>query len=198
MAQHDDQSITHTDKIFTNINNAGETLKNSEFINCSFINCDFTKSILSYNDFVDCQFTQCNFSLCTVVGTGFKDARFYQSKIMGVDFTKCNKFMFSFHFQDCTLDYSVFYGTKLRKTSFINCSLREVDFETTDLTAAQFLECDMTGTRFMQSTLEKVDFRTALNFNIDPETKKLKRARFSALNLSGLLLKYNLDIDYNE
>ncbi len=198
MPTQDDLPITHTDKTFTNVNYAGETLQNREFNNCRFLNCDFTKSILSHNDFVDCHFTQCNFSLCIVVGTGFKDAKFVQSKVMGVDFTKCNKFLFSFHFQDCTLDYSVFYGTKLRKTPFINCSLKEVDFETADLTAAQFQQCDMTGTRFLQSILEKADFRTALNFNLDPDNNKLKKARFSALNLSGLLSKYNLDIDYNE
>jgi len=161
------------------------------------MNCNFSKSDLSHNDFMDCQFKQCNFSLTTVVGTGFKDATFIGCKILGIDFSKCNKFLFSFLFEQSHLDYSTFFGTKLKKTKFIDCSLKQTDFEETDLTASVFHNCDLSGASFVRSVLEKADFRTARNFSFDPAVNKVKQAKFSALNLAGLLYQFQLDIDYD-
>jgi len=48
-------------------------------------------------------------------GVGFRDISFKDCKVMGVDFTRCNRLMFSFYFEKCILDYSTFYGTKLKK-----------------------------------------------------------------------------------
>jgi len=103
--------------------------------------------------------------------------------------------MFSFQFENCILDYCVFQGTTLKKTPFLHCSLKEVDFSNADLTAAVFTECDLTNTHFHYTTLEKADFRTAKNFSIDPEINKLKKAKFAFLNLEGLLVKYQLEIE---
>jgi uncharacterized protein YjbI with pentapeptide repeats len=103
--------------------------------------------------------------------------------------------MFSFSFQGCILDYSVFYGTKLRKTNFISCSLKEVDFEAADLSSAVFSNCDLTATSFNRTILEKTDFRTARNFSFDPALNNMKKARFSSANLSGLLDHFKLDIE---
>jgi uncharacterized protein YjbI with pentapeptide repeats len=103
--------------------------------------------------------------------------------------------MFSFTFTDCHLDYSTFYGTKLKKTNFNNCTLLDVDFSQTDLSASVFNNCDLAATCFSNTNLEKADFRTARNFSIDPDGNKMKKAKFSSLNLEGLLTKHNLDID---
>lgn len=189
------ETVVHQDKTFTGVNYAEKLLKNREFINCEFVNCDFSKSDLSNNDFVDCQFKQCNFSLTIVNGAGFKDVTFTGCKVLGIDFSKCNKFLFSFRFESSHIDYSTFYGTKLRKTYFINCSLKETDFETTDLTASVFDNCDLSGATFIRSVLEKTDFRTSRNFSLDPAVNNVKRAKFSASNLQGLLYHFNLDID---
>lgn len=132
-----------------------------------------------------------------VKGTGFKDARFTGCKILGINFSTCNKFLFSFHFEQCHLDYSIFYGAKLRKTKFTDCSLKETDFEEADLTGSVFHNCDLSGATFVRCVLEKTDFRTARNFSLDPAVNKVRQAKFSALNLVGLLYQYNLDIDYN-
>lgn len=191
-----DKTVTHEDKIFTNINYAEKRLANREFISCEFVNCDFSKSDLSHNDFMNCHFKQCNFSLTIVTGTGFKEAVFTGCKILGIDFSKCNKFLFSFRFEQSHLDYSTFYGTKLRKTSFTDCSLKETDFEEADLTSGIFDNCDLSGATFVRSILEKTDFRTARNFSLDPAANKIKQAKFSALNLAGLLYQFNLDIEY--
>ena len=106
-------------------------------------------------------------------------------------------FAFSFSFTECHLDYSNFFGTKLRKTTFKNCTLKDVEFGEADLTASEFLGCDLSSAIFSNSILEKTDFRTAVNFAIDPDVNKMKKAKFSALNLVGLLYRHNLDIDYD-
>ncbi|ETZ20737.1 pentapeptide repeat-containing protein [Pedobacter sp. V48] len=190
------ETTIHEGKTFNSINYAEKRLENREFIKCEFVNCDFSKSDLSHNDFMDCHFKQCNFSLTVVTGTGFRDVTFTGCKILGIDFSKCNKFLFSFHFDRSHLDYSTFYGTKLKKTNFTECSLKETDFEECDLTSSVFHNCDLSGATFVRSVLEKTDFRTAKNFSLDPAVNKVKQAKFSALNLSGLLYQYNLDIDY--
>lgn len=75
--------------------------------------------------------------------TGLSKASFTGCKIMGVDFSECNKFLFSFEFHGCVLDYSTFVRTKIKGTNFIQSSLKQVDFEGTDLTGALFNECDL-------------------------------------------------------
>jgi fluoroquinolone resistance protein len=188
--------VVHQDKSFDNVNYSGKRLENREFLNCRFTNCDFSKSDLSGNDFINCHFSQCNFSLARMEGTGFRDAAFVGCKILGVDFTRCNKFMFSFSFQQCYLDYCIFLGTKLKKINFSDCSLKEVDFSEADLMEASFKDCDLADAKFSNTNLQKTDFRTARNFAIDPAFNKMKKARFSSINLSGLLYQYNLDIDH--
>jgi uncharacterized protein YjbI with pentapeptide repeats len=129
-----------------------------------------------------------------IEGVGFRNATFIGCKILGIDFTRCNKFMYSFRFDSCIMDYSTFYGTKLQKTSFIKCSLKEVDFSEADLSSSLFTNTDLTGTKFSNTVLEKADFSSATNIAIDPELNKLKKAKFSAFQLEGLLYKYQLDI----
>lgn len=191
------EPVVHQNKQFANVNYSGKRLERREFIKCEFLNCDFSKSDLRENDFVDCHFKHCNFSMVTVDGAGFRDATFTGCKMLGVDFTRINKFMFSLHFVQSYLDYATFYGTKLAKTKFVECSLKEADFSEADLSGAVFEKCDLMETKFLNTKLEKTDFRTAQNFAIDPDANKMKKAKFSALNLSGLLYKHNLDIDYS-
>ncbi|RXQ94525.1 pentapeptide repeat-containing protein [Ancylomarina salipaludis] len=188
---------THEKKLFTNIDYTGKTLRDREFYKCKFVACIFERSDLIGNSFEDCTFENCNFSMTKVKGAGFRNATFKGCKILGVDFSECNKFMFSFSFYDCHLDYSTFFGTRLMKTKFDKCSLKETDFTEVNLSASIFSDCDLTNAVFLNTILEKVDFRTAKNYSIDPESNKLKKAKFSAFNLEGLLYKYQLDIDYS-
>jgi len=76
--------------------------------------------------------------------------------------------------------------------------LKETDFSEVNLSSSIFSECDLTGAIFSHSTLKKVDFRTAINYSIDPEFNKLEKAKFSEFNLEGLLYKHHLDIYYND
>lgn len=188
-------TIIHEDKTFENIDYSGKHLLNREFLNCIFNSCDFTKTDFSNNDFMDCTFKNCNFSLTVFQDAGLKNSMFFDSKIIGVDFSKCNQFLFSVGFQNCHLDYSSFYQTKLKKTRFEGCSIKEADFGEADLSLAIFSNCDLMGSSFFRTNLEKTDFLTAINYAFDPEQNKIKKARFSMEGLVGLLAKYDILVE---
>ena len=137
----------------------------------------------------------CDLSMAHIKQASFNDALFERCKMLGMRFDLCNDFLLSFRFMECTLNLSSFYGLKLKKSRFIKCKLQEVDFTETDLTSADFDGCDLQRAIFDRSILEKVDFRTAYNFNIDPERNKLRKARFSVDGVVGLLGKYDIVIE---
>jgi fluoroquinolone resistance protein len=191
------ENILHERKTFISIDYSDKTLSGMEFIKCVFENCNFANSNLGGNDFMDCHFKNCSFAMAKVNGSGLSNAMFSGCKIMGVDFSECNKFLFSFKFENCVLDYSTFAGTKMKGTHFINSSLKEVDFERTDLTGAVFKDCDLSEATFINSNLETADFTTARHFSIDPSVNKMKKAKFSYRELAGLLHKYQLNISFD-
>lgn len=73
--------------------------------------------------------------------------------------------------------------------------LQEVDFSEADLTAAIFENCDLQGATFDKTILERADFRTARNYSIDPEANSIRKAKFTLEGVTGLLNKYNIDIE---
>ena len=191
-----DPSIQHRN-YFEDVFIQEEDLAHRVWINCQFVRCNFQGSDLTENNFIECQFVDCDFSQTRLNGAGFRDVVFSNCKINGVDFSVCNAFIFSFSFDQCVLDGANFFNTNLNKTTFRNCSLLNTNFEESDLTEAIFENCDLHGARFVDSILEKTDFRTAHNFNIDPTLNRLKRSKFSGSKLTGLLQRYKLDIEYN-
>jgi uncharacterized protein YjbI with pentapeptide repeats len=98
------------------------------------------------------------------------------------------------NFDTCLMNLTSFYKLKIKQKVFENCSLNEADFTEADLTEAEFDNCDLKRAIFDRSILVKTNFRTARNFNIDIENNKIKGAKFSKENLSGLLTKYQLKI----
>jgi len=100
----------------------------------------------------------------------------------------------SLGFKNCRLELSTFYQLKLKQTLFTDCKLTSVDFTETDLTRSTFENCDLKQTIFDRSILEHVNFESAYNFSIDPEINRIKNAKFSKENISGLLDKYKIKI----
>lgn len=74
-------------------------------------------------------------------------------------------------------------------------TLQESDFAEADLTGSVFDNCDLAQAIFDHTTLEKTDFRTSYNYSIDPENSRIRKAKFSVLGVSGLLDKYDIDIE---
>jgi uncharacterized protein YjbI with pentapeptide repeats len=114
---------------------------------------------------------------------------------LGLHFENCNEFGLAFKFENCQLNHSSFFKTKIKKTIFSNTQLKEVDFTECDLTSSVFENCDLSDTTFDQTILEKVDFRTAFNYSIDPDINRIKKAKFSIQGISGLLNKYDIEIE---
>lgn len=73
--------------------------------------------------------------------------------------------------------------------------MQETDFAEADLTNVVFDNCNLAQAIFDHTILEKADFRTAYNYSIDPETNRIKKARFSIWGVSGLLDKYHIEIE---
>jgi len=64
-----------------------------------------------------------------------------------------------------------------------------------DLTNSVFTNCDLAGTVFENTILVKADFRTSYNYSINPETNKIKKAKFSILGVAGLLDRYDIVVE---
>jgi fluoroquinolone resistance protein len=172
-----------------------KVLKKGKYEYCAFSDCIFSNADLSEVDFTECTFERCDFSMAKLRNTAFKDVNFKDCKLLGLRFDDCNPFLISFNFENCMLSFSSFYELKLKNTRFDNCKLEEVDFVETDLTNAVFKNCDLNRAVFDRTKLEGADFRTAFNFSIDPEINQIKKARFSAQNVVGLLNKYKIIIE---
>lgn len=171
-----------------------DTIKVGEYENCAFNDITFEDNDLSNYQFIDCTFNNCNLSLAKMNKTVFRDVIFKDCKMLGMHFDTCNEYGLVFSFDGCQLNHSSFYKTKIKKTSFKNCQLQETDFTDADLSNGTFENCDLSGAVFDHTNLERVDFRTAFNYSINPEINQIKKARFSQLGLSGLLDKYDIDV----
>lgn len=174
---------------------SAKPLERGDYENCSFVNCNFSGTDLSHVNFSTCSFVSCIIQNTKMVQCGWREVQFRECKLLGLGFEHSNPFLLQFDFRDCILDLSSFYRLQLKKTRFVNCSLQEVDFSNCDLSSAVFDHCNLSRARFEQSILEKADLRTAFNFSIDPALNRMKKAKFSAAGLVGLLDKYDLEID---
>lgn len=166
-----------------------------EYENCVFAHCNLANADLSKSKFTDCRFAHCDLTMAKLIGTSFSDSIFLDCKMLGLLFYNCHPFGLQFRFEQCILNHSSFYKTKIRGMIFRQCSLEEVDFTEADLTGAVFDGCNLRNARFENTLLEKADFRSAYNFSIDPAVNRMRRARFSRTELSGLLDNLELDIE---
>ncbi|WP_205749235.1 pentapeptide repeat-containing protein [Desulfopila sp. IMCC35008] len=182
------------EKEFEAIDFTKKPLKTGVYEYCTFKNCDFSKSDLANITFIESVFEGCNLSLVSLNNTILRDIDFRNSKIIGVRFDNCEDLLLSVSFSGCSLKHSSFYGINMRKTRFEKTNLQDVDFTECNLSAAVFDECDLHGAQFFNTILEKVDFRTSMNYSIDPEANKIKNGKFSMFGLVGLLGKYDIKI----
>lgn len=166
----------------------------AEYDNCTFTDCLFNNASLNEIIFTECRFEGCNMGNANTKGTAFKDVVFVNCKLLGLNFSICDPFMFSVAFEGCVLQLASFYRLKLKNTKFIKCNLQEADFTETDLTGVTFKECDLLKAVFQNTVLEKADLRTAYNYTLDPEVNRIKKAKFSREDLPGLLHKYTIDV----
>jgi fluoroquinolone resistance protein len=128
--------------------------------------------------------------------TALVDVSFNNSKLVGVRFDECATRLLSLSFSGCILDLSSFYRLKLKGLVFHQCSLKDVDFVEADLTNAVFNHADLLNAKFDGTLLDGADFTTAENIQLDPERNKIRKAKFNLQSLPGLLVKYQIKVDY--
>lgn len=182
------------EKNFQEIDFTETPLATGDYENCSFVNCNFSDTSLANCVFSACIFNGCNMSTVNLSKTALRDIKFTDCKLLGLHFQDGNHIGFEVSFDNCILNLSSFYTLKLKNTLFKNSSILEADFAEADLTAAIFEHCNLAGTIFENTILEKADFSTAYNYAIDPELNRIKKAKFSAAGITGLLLKYDIEI----
>jgi len=170
-------------------------LSKGDYESCVFTDCNFSESDLSDINFIDCEFISCNLSLAKLYRSSLRDIKFRSSKLMGVHFSDCNELLFSVSFEGCLLDLVSFYKVKLKGTRFKDSKFSEADFTEADISNSAFINCDLGGAFFFHTNMEQADFRTASNYIIDPEVNRIKGAKFSISGISGLLSKYDIDIE---
>jgi fluoroquinolone resistance protein len=182
------------DKVFDNSDYSKETLVRASYEYCKFNNCNFEKVNLSEFRFIECEFNNCNLSLAILAGTALQEVKFKGCKMVGLHFEDCHEFSFSVSFENCILNNSTFFRSELAKTNFVDTKLQDVDFTESNLKEAVFNNCDLDGAIFEKTKLEKADFKSAINYQINPEMNQIKKAKFSILGLPGLLSKYDIEI----
>lgn len=189
------EDFIHIDKTFDKLIYFDKKVNNREFDGCLFKNCDFSNNNFSECVFIDCEFIDCNLAMVKLPATSLKTVTFKDCKLLGIRFDECADFLFAVSFQDCNLDYSWFTNKKMPKTRFVNCSLKEVNFGHADLTAASFDNSNLENAVFDETILATADFTTAYNYRFDPERNVIKKAKFSANGIPGLLEKYDIKIE---
>jgi fluoroquinolone resistance protein len=175
---------------------AGKEIKFKEIIDTKFIRCTFADAFFHECQFKNCAFIQCDLGMLRVKSSRFASVQFEQCKVVGVNWTEASwekgGFFPLIDFEDCTLNYSTFFGLKLNKTKMIRCTALQVDFGEADLTGAVFSHTDLSGSIFMHTNLTQADFVNATNYNISAKNNTLKKAKFSLPEAMSLLRSLNI------
>lgn len=164
------------------------------FTNCMFQSCNFTESAFWNAEFCSCIFNCCNLTLVKMEGCRLQDVRFEECKIVGAEFFKCQKIFFTPQFIKCLLQHCNFSDLNLKEAIFSGSKLQGCYFTNTSLIGANFVDADLTGTLFHNSNLSKADFSSSVNYDIDPRTNQIKKAKFSLPEAVGLLRAFEINI----
>ncbi len=165
-----------------------------EYERCRFINCDFSNAFMRDTKLIEVEFVDCNLSNAKIDQVLFREVKFMTCKMLGLHFENANPFGFSVEFNDSNLSHTSFYATKIKTTKFNHCLMDSVDFTGADLSLAVFDHCDLRHAKFINCNLEKADFITAINYSIHPPLNKIKKAKFGADGISGLLDQLDIEI----
>ncbi len=184
----------YSDETFWQMDLAGQLLRGKRFDNCKFIKCDFTKTDLTGSEFSDCLFGQSNLSLTKFLQTRLSNVLFENSKLVGVDFTKCTVHFFELAFRKCLMDTCNFSALPMTGTLFETSTIRACVFGETNLSKATFTDCDLDRTVFHATGLQGADFSFATNYQIDPTSCDIKGAQFSLPEAISLLQAFDITL----
>jgi uncharacterized protein YjbI with pentapeptide repeats len=184
---------------------SGESLEAVVVEDSNFYDCRFEQCVLREVQFVrcrfrDCVFVECDLSLMQVTNSSFANVRFEMSHVIGVNWTAAEWSRFGefrpINFTKSALNYSTFFGVKLKGCDFVECVCKDVDFSEADLTEANCIGTDFAESRFLHTNLTKTNLRGATNYAIDATANTFKGTKFSLPEAISLL--YSLDIELEE
>lgn len=185
----------YENEIFRGLECVEQKISAKTFSNCQFLNSNFSSSDLDKSRFLNCSFVGCNLSNTKPNGCRLQDVHFDSCKMVGVDFTKFDAWIFSVSFSRCLLNLCNFSTLKLSGTSFKSCTLREVDFVEANLAKADFSDCDLRGALFNRTDLRNANFVGAKNYSINPMNNKIQRACFGIPEVLSLLSTFDIKIE---
>lgn len=180
---------------FERNNYTSNPLPEATYDSCIFESCNFSGSDLSGSRFVECEFRNCDLSMVKMGATVLNDVRFNRCKMLGLRFSDCNELLFAPVFIECNLNLSSFYRMKMKGMVITRCSLQDVDFAEADMSGVVFDDCDLGGAIFENTILEKADFRTSVNWILDPDKNWIKKAKFSLQGIGGLLSRWDIEVE---
>ncbi|MDP1814553.1 MAG: pentapeptide repeat-containing protein [Leadbetterella sp.] len=114
--------------------------------------------------------------------------------MIGVVFSRINKFLLAWEFKGCTLALCNFSNLDIKKSKFSDCLIWDTDFVDVDLSGSDFSNCDLQGSKFQNADLSHTDFSGARNYRINPLSNKISKAKFSADEVISLLGAFDITI----
>lgn len=186
--------LEHQNRIFKKEIFTDRDISSQRFIDCHFVDCTFINTRMLNTRFVDCVFEHCNLSNPVIDGASFLHAQFVESKIVGVDFWKCESKTLSVVFLRSQLTLCSFSHATLPKASFEGSHLTEVTFTESILKSANFSEVIFEACAFHHCDLTEADFTRARGYMINPLYNTLKKATFSLPDAVGLLSGFDIQI----
>lgn len=190
----DDTQHVYEEQVIKGVDYKAKNLQRYSFNHVVFEGCDFTQCDLRLAQFSHCKFKSCNLSLANMSGCRLDQVVFEESKLVGVDFYKCEKMFLSLGFKACIMQSCNFSDLKLKSTIFKGSKITDSHFSKNDLSLADFSDSDLLGTNFHQCNLTKANFLGAKNYIIDLDTNVLKKARFAFPEVLNLLKCFDIDI----
>ncbi len=183
------------DKKYQNI-----TKEHCKFIDCTFENCSFEDCRIMGCVFINCKFYNCNIISFTSKHSEVKNAAFEKCNLIGVhcwnDLLPVGRYAHSIDkFKACCMKYNSFIEMPFRKFDFSGNTIQESIFEKCDLQESNFQDCPLEATQFFQCDIRKADFRDAKGYEIDIPSNKIKQAKFSYPEVTGLLKSLEIIID---
>ena len=189
---------TYTDVKFKNDIFSAQTIKASTFVECHFERCKFVESAFERCAFEDCIFSNCDLSLAKFPATSMIRVRFEDSKLIGINWT-LSKWMAKSvskraDFVRCNIQYSAFMGLPMRGVQMTACAAHDVNFTDADLQEANCAKSDFMNSRFAGANLSGANFVGAINYRIDFQSTKIKKAKFSLPEALALLDALEIEI----
>ena len=181
-------------QVFDKIDFTQSGLPKGDYEDCTFKNCTLESVDLSEIQFTECTFIECNLALIKCQNTQFQQVKFMNCKLVGVDFSTCDKFLLAFSFEHCVLNLASFYELIIPNSKFDNCTIQEADFRQANLEGAVFAKCDLSRAIFERTNLHKVNLRTSYNYKFDLDKNDVSEAEIDVAGLIELVSKYGLNI----